>query len=43
MDASPADTMALLPTRTASLVPMIDAAPTEMATGRRRSPVLNGL
>jgi len=43
MEASPADTTALLPRRTASLVPRIDAAPTVRATGSRRRPVLNGL
>ena len=43
MDASPADTTALFPRRTATLQPRIDAAPTVRATGSRRRPVLKGL
>src|SRR5262249_29628279 len=41
--ARPAPTMTLLPIRTASLVPAIDATATETASGSSRTPVLSGL
>ena len=43
MEPSPTETTAVLPTRTASLVPTMDAIATDVATGRRRMPVPNGL